>query len=254
MAHNPVESSSDRVADFHLLGEVDFEDALRLQRRLVYELSAAGRPRAVVLCCEHLPIITIGRLGSRSHIKLSNDELRRQQLPTRWLDRSGGCILHTPGQLAVCVILPLQQFGWTHAGFQQHLQRAAQRALEDNGIRTETDSKRCGLWGRTGLLAALGTSVQDGVTSQGLFINVAPSVSTFGFIETAAPCAQPGERPTMSCLLAERRQPVRMSTVRSALIEQLASSFGCDRHNIHTGHVWLRDRTGSERERTAYAC
>lgn len=266
VARNPAESRLDRVVDFHLLGEVDFDDVLCLQRRLVYELSAAQQPRAAVLLCEHPPIITVGRVGSRGHVKLSNDELNSHQLPTRWVDRSGGCILHAPGQLAVYLIVPLAQFGWTLDEFAGRLQSVATRALDLIGVRTQIDPGGCGLWGRTGLLAAIGTAIekstavhdstglQDCTTYQGLFINVAPAMSTFGFVETAQPFAGAAEKTTMSCLLAERRQPVRMSTVRSALIEQLARSFECDRHNVHTGHVWLRDRAGSERERTAYAC
>ena len=113
MTRNTSESQRDRVVDFHLLGEIDFDDVLCLQRRLVYELSTADQPRAVVLLCEHPSIITIGRAGSRGHIKLSHDELQRQQLATRWVDRTGGCILHAPGQLAVYPIVPLPQFGWT---------------------------------------------------------------------------------------------------------------------------------------------
>ena len=254
MARNPVEFRSDRVVDFHLLGEVDFEDVLCLQRRLAYELSTAEQPRAVVLLCEHSPIITVGRVGSRGHIKLSNDELNRQQLTTRWLDRSGGCILHAPGQLAVHAIFPLQQFEWTPTDFLERLQAGAKRALDEIGVQTQLDSRGGGLWGRTGLLAATGIAIEDGTTSQGMFINVAPAMSTFGFVATAEPLAGSHEKTTMSCLLAERRQPVRMSKVRSALIEQFAKSSECDRHNIHTGHVWLRDRTGSGHERTTYAC
>lgn len=260
MAGNTVESGRDRVVDFHLLGEVDFDDVLYLQRRLAYELSSADQPRAVVLLCEHPPIISIGRAGSRGHIKLSNDELRRQQLPTRWVNRTGGCILHAPGQLAVYPMIPLQSFGWTLDDFLHDLRSSAMQALDEIGVRTQLHPSGCGLWGRTGLLAAIGTGLQnnpglqDGTTSQGLFINVAPAMTTFGFVETAEPFAENGEKTTMSCLLAERRLPVRMSKVRSALIEQLAKSPAYDRYNIHTGHVWLRDRTGSERERTVYAC
>lgn len=242
----------DRVIDFHLLGEVDFEDVLRLQRRLVYELSAAGSARTVVLLCEHSPLVTIGRSGSREHIKLTNDELARRQLSMRWVDRTGGCVVHTPGQLAIYPIVPLPHFGWREHDFRQRLQRTGRLALEEIGITSEADSRLSGLWGRTGMLAAIGTSMQDETTFGGMFINVAPDMSTFGFVETATGFVASGEKTTMSCLLAERRQPVRMSKVRSALIEQFVTSFECDRHNIHTGHVWLQDRTGSERERTAY--
>ena len=45
----------------HLLGVVDFEDCLSLQRRLAYDAASRGDGRIVVLLCKHPPIITIGR-------------------------------------------------------------------------------------------------------------------------------------------------------------------------------------------------
>ena len=240
MAQKSFESS-DRIVDFHLLGEVDFEEVLCLRRRLIYAISSSDSVRAIVLLCEHSPIITIGRSGSRSHVKLTNDELHRQQLSTRWVDRSGGCLVHAPGQLAVYPVVPLPRFGWTSRGFQQRLQQTARLTLSRLGIPSDADSEASILKGRTGLLAALGSSTQDETTFGGLFINVAPDMSTCGFVEPAAPLGKAGELSTMSCLFAERRQPVRMSKVRSALIEQFVTSLECDRHNIYTGHVWLRD-------------
>jgi lipoyl(octanoyl) transferase len=251
MVRNLAERERDRAVDFHLLGVVPFDDVLYLQRRLVYELSSEPQARAAVLLCEHPPILTVGRAGSRGHIRMSNDELQRRRLATRWVNRSGGCIPHTPGQLAVYAIVPLPEFGLTRKDFRRRMASSGMKALIEAGVPTQCDPRGCGLWGRTGLLAAVGAGIQGGTTCDGLFINVAPDMSLFGFVDTAEPSARGGERTTMSCLLAERRQPVRMSTVRSALIEQLAASIECDRHNLHTSHVWLRDRAGSERERIA---
>lgn len=251
MVRNLAKQDRDRAVDFHLLGEVHFDDVMYLQRRLVYDLSSAAKARAAVLLCEHSPILTVGHAGSRAHIRLSDDELQRRRLATRWVNRSGGCIPHAPGQLAVYAMVPLSEFGWTRDDFLRRMASIAMKALNEAGVPARTDPRDCGLWGRTGLLAAIGTGIQEGTTCHGLFINVAPDMSMFGFVDTAEPSARLEDRTTMSCLLAERRQPVRMSTVRSVLIEQIAASFECDRHNLHTGHVWLRDRAGSERERTA---
>ena len=56
----------DFAAHFHLLGCVDFEDCLSLQRRLAYDALTRGDGRIVVLICEHPPLVTIGRAGSRA--------------------------------------------------------------------------------------------------------------------------------------------------------------------------------------------
>ena len=44
----------------------------------------------------------------------------------------------------------------------------------------------------------------------------------------------------MSCLVAERCGPVRMTAVRAALVRRLAECFGCDRYHLYTGHPLLR--------------
>src|SRR5690606_1375683 len=66
-------------ADLHLLGEVDFDAALALQRRLVFEAGERHAPRISVLLCEHPELITVGRDGSRGDIRLSPDELRERR-------------------------------------------------------------------------------------------------------------------------------------------------------------------------------
>ncbi len=239
---------SEAVADIHMLGQVAWDDCWRLQQRLMFEISGESRPHIVVLLCEHPPTITIGRSGSRGHIHLRAEELERLQLPIHWLNRGGGCILHAPGQLAVYPIVPLDSFAWTPGEYLRRLQSAVITTLEHLQVRPRTRGGSLGIWGRTGLLAAIGISVQHSTTSQGAFINVAPGMAPFGHVVTSAGRGADREQETMSCLLAERRLPVRMTSVRTALITSLLQAFDCERHNIHTGHPWLNQLIGPARE------
>ena len=52
----------DDPREIFLLGEIDLDDALALQRRLAYDVGE-GRGGAMILC-EHRPVITVGRSGS----------------------------------------------------------------------------------------------------------------------------------------------------------------------------------------------
>src|SRR5947208_3791558 len=92
---------------------------LRCQRRLVYEVSG-DRSRAVLILCEHAPLISVGREGSRDHIGYEPHELTAREWPVRWVNRGGGCLLHLPGQLAVYPILPLDRCG---LNLNQYLER-----------------------------------------------------------------------------------------------------------------------------------
>src|SRR4051812_20096641 len=90
------------VLQAYLLGTVDFESMMLLQRRLHYDLTG-NRDQAALVICEHPPLITVGRHGSHSHLRMDADT----RWPVRWVPRGGGCWLHVPGQMALYPILPL---------------------------------------------------------------------------------------------------------------------------------------------------
>jgi lipoyl(octanoyl) transferase len=246
--------SADRVAEFHLLGRIPWEDALALQRRLVYEAGGDVRQHITVLLCEHPEVITVGRDGSRGHIRYTDEQLRRERLPVRWVGRGGGCVLHAPGQLCVYPILSLRRCGWSVGDYLRRLHAGLREALEPLSIRAFERHGRFSVWGRSGLLAALGVSVQNWVTCHGAFVNVNPAMSRFALIDTIAPeAADDGEKTTMSCLLAERRLAVRMTSFRAALVPSLATAFSCSRYHVCSGHPLLRKRAEPSRERIARA-
>src|SRR5712692_5787675 len=101
---------TDSVLQVYLLGSVDFEAALALQRLLAYRV-AGDRSNAALLICEHPPLITVGRHGSRAHILCEPEELRARRWRVRWVNRGGGSILHVPGQLAIYPVLSLDHHG-----------------------------------------------------------------------------------------------------------------------------------------------
>src|SRR4026209_1320262 len=101
--------STDRALRAYLLGSVDFDAILRLQRRLVYEI-AGDRLASALILCEHPPIITVGRDGSRGHIRFAPQALAARGWPIRWVNRGGGCLLHSGGQIAAYFILALNQY------------------------------------------------------------------------------------------------------------------------------------------------
>src|SRR5262249_52266475 len=106
----------------YLLGSVSFDAALALQRLLVYQ-TAGDRAGASLLLCEHPPLITVGRAGSRAHILFEPEELQHRHWPVRWVNRGGGCVLHLPGQMAVYPVLALDRRGFGIHDYLCRLQR-----------------------------------------------------------------------------------------------------------------------------------
>ena len=226
--------------DFHLLGIVPLPRALALQRRLVAEV-ATGVARSIpVLMCEHTESISVGRTGSRVHIRLSQDELRRRDVAVEWVQRGGGGIAHGPGQLCVYPILPLREIGWTVGEYLRRLRNGIVAAIERLNLTAESREECGGIWGRTGMLAAIGVAVHNWTTCHGAFLNVNPARALTGFVQTDG-------RAPMSSLLAERRGAVKMPTVRTAVIECLATAFAAETFNIHADSAFAHDHAATSK-------
>jgi lipoyl(octanoyl) transferase len=236
---NPITTNSvtPKLA-FHLLSVVKFEDYLRLQQSLVADL-AAGGDCIKVLICEHTLELTVGRKGSHAHIRIPQSAREKQNLQTHWLPRGGGAILHSPGQLAVYPLVPLQWYGWSPGRVLALVRDAVSMALSQVGIVTLCYDGLHSVWGRTGMLAATGISVQQNVSCFGSYINVSPAMGLFGYVDTAWQLPADQSRRTMSSLMAENSKAARMANLRSAVVESFAQVFDCSDYDIHTGHPQL---------------
>lgn len=231
-----------------LLGPIDFEACLALQQRLVYEASGAGDRAITLLVCEHPPLITVGRSGSRTHLHISSDELISQQIEVRWLNRGGGCIAHLPGQLAIYPIVPLERCAWTVGEYLGRLQAGLMNTLAELAIPATGRDGWPGVWGRTGQLAAIGAAVKNWTTYHGAFLNVAPAMRLVRRV-----VSDPADGEPMSSLMVERQGSVKMTAVRSGIVRHFAEAFGAARYHIHTSHPLLARSPEKTRERAARA-
>jgi lipoyl(octanoyl) transferase len=236
--------SRDFAAHIHLLGCVDFEDCQSLQRRLAYDALSRSDGRIAVLICEHPPLVTIGRAGSRADVRLTGVELAERQLGLRYVGRGGGAILHGPGHLAVYPIVPLEWHGWSVGEYLRRLNGALARVLADFKIQAESPAGCFSLHGKSGVLVAVGASVRHSVTGHGAILSVNPDMRDYARIDVA-----PGRK--MSSLLSERPQSIKMTAVRAALVAHLAAAFGCQRHHLHTGHPLLAEMPPSQPRESA---
>lgn len=256
-------------ATFHLLGRVDFDALLALQARLVYEAGEVGSGIKVLLA-EHDELITIGRSGSRGHVRLTGKELARRGAPLRYVARGGGAILHAPGQLAIYPIVSLEQRGWTVDEYRRRLSAGLNAAVKSLGVAVQENCgvgvppaqntgetpmpqftggtpmpQRYGVYGRTGPIALVAAAVRRGVTSFGAYLNVNPAKSVFGYVDcdyaTPVDLDSPRRR-TQGSLLSECGRAARMPAVRAAVIEHLAAAFDSPRHYVVSGHPRLASR------------
>ena len=215
----------------YLLGRLGFDALLALQRRLVYEIGGERDCGAVILC-EHPPGITIGREGSRLHIRSQPEELNARGWPVRWLSRGGGALLHLPGQVACYPILPLDQLGWTPARYLEELRGIVAEVLRDYTIPVELDGGRLVVGGRS--VAHVSAAVRNWVTCFGIVLNVDPDLEPFHEVQCD------GEPLPMTSMQRSTSSRVRVSAVRQRLVDLVASRFGFRRVSVFHTHPGLQ--------------
>jgi lipoyl(octanoyl) transferase len=224
----------DLVLRAYLLGAIEWEAGLSLQRRLVYEIGAERNTAALVLC-EHPPLITIGRHGSRSHVLYGPEELAARRLQLRWVNRGGGCLLHAPGQLAIYFMLPLDRFQMGVRTYLDTLQQALAETLNSFHLGRRPVPGRNGVWVGDRPIAAVGVAIRDWITYHGAFLNINPDLEAFKPVRWGSLASAP-----MTSLERERRGPLRSSLVRERLLECFSKCLGFDRTSLFTEHPSLR--------------
>jgi lipoyl(octanoyl) transferase len=166
-------SSAEAVLRVYLLGCVEFEAALRLQKALLYE-TAGSRGEAALILCEHPPLLTVGRHGGPADVQYGPEELRARRWRVRWVNRGGGTWLHLPGQLAIYPILPLDRLGLGLEAYLCRLGRVLVNVLDDFGVCAEAKGMGVRIDGRP--IAVLGAAVRDWVTYFGAVLNIHPDL------------------------------------------------------------------------------
>jgi lipoyl(octanoyl) transferase len=246
-AQNTPDDHGPAVLQAYLLGTVDFEAALVLQKRLVYEISG-DRNQAALVLCEHPPCITVGRHGSRAHIFFEAEELLHRRWPVRWVNRGGGCMLHLPGQLAIYPILPLERFGLNLAGYLERMGLALQDLLSEFHLPAQALATGAGVFVGPRMVAGFGVAVRDWISYFGAYLNVQPSLDLFRHIRIGAAGAEP-----MTSLERERRGPVRPSLVRERLLEYWQKRFDFGRVTVFSEHPFLEAYLRRRRQTQATA-
>lgn len=104
----PRRRESDAL-EIYLLGVVDFDSAMFLQERLHREIAERCDGLGTLLICEHPPTVTTGRDGTMLDLLAEHREFESRQIEVRRVARSGGTILHGPGQVAAYPIIPVER-------------------------------------------------------------------------------------------------------------------------------------------------
>ncbi|MCA9056041.1 MAG: hypothetical protein KDA75_19545 [Planctomycetaceae bacterium] len=239
--------------EVRLLGLVDFDAALGLQEWLTYEVGGRVDGNGVLLLCEHPPLISVGREGSRGQILAEEHELNSCEMPIRWVSRSGGAVVHMPGQLAVYLMLPLDRRCIGLDEFRTRFESALLNVCHDLRVPAKRIDGGSGLWTRGGQVGHFGVAVKSWISQQGMWLNVCPEASFLRLVRSELPTG-----PEDACMAQRRRQAgsglveervtslqdqllrrVTMHAAREATIRRVAEAFGFDTVHPFSGHPQL---------------
>ncbi len=213
----------------YLLGGLEFDALLALQRRLVYDI-AGDRDSAALVLCDHPTGITIGREGSAAHVRPGPNALAVRGWPVRWVARGGGAVLHVPGQVACYPIFPLDALNLTAGRFVNELVAVACDLCSEFGVEGVPDEERPGVRANGRRVAHVGVAVCGGVTSFGLIVNANPDLAPFRDVRCG------GDALPMTSLARESDHRVRVTGVRQRLVELIAARFAFDRVSVFHTH------------------
>ena len=224
-----------RALHAYLLGRLEFDALLGLQRRLVYDVTGERDTGAVIVC--DLPAgVTIGREGSRLHVRPRPEELTARRWPVRWVSRGGGAMLHLPGQVACYPVVALDRLGLNPAQYLAALQALLIDLLGEYGIRAGTDAAAPGVRVGGRRVGHVGVAVRNWVGCFGIILNVDPDLEPFRDVFCD------GDPLPMTSIQRQTPARVRIAAVRQRLVELVAERFGFDRVSLFHTHTGLHAR------------
>jgi len=245
-AHHADRSARPAVAVW-LAGTIGLDAYAAMAERLAWEVSEPGGRPPTLMLYDPAPSITIGRLGSRADIGLSNDELRSRGLEVRFIGRGGGAVLHGPGQIGISMFASLADLGFGRhdvGAYVERLESGLEAAVRSLRCGVARDSRMHGIFGRTGLLAAIGVAVRRGVVWHGGFLNVQPPLEFHRRIKSVPVAVGVGTH-TMGSVEADVQRRVRMQDARAAVVEHLVDALEFPRSHIQSGFPMPVQSSGS---------
>lgn len=168
------------------LGKMEYEKALAIQKKLL-KMRQAGHIGDTLLLVEHPPVLTVGRRGSDTNIKVSREWLADHGVSVYPVNRGGDVTYHGPGQIVGYPIMDLNYYGRDIRDFVSRIKDVFIRLLaEEYGIEaTGGEREYTGVFVGDQKITAIGIAIKRWVTMHGFAFNVNTDIGHFDWI---VPC------------------------------------------------------------------
>jgi len=218
-------------------GRLAYDQAWDLMLGLVDKKAGSRQPQVLILL-EHPPVLTLGRRAQEQDILVPHQELERQGIEVRRVERGGLVTYHGPGQLVAYPVFDLRAMELGPRELVHGMEEAMLRTLAEFGVQAQRHQGHPGVWLGSQKLASIGVAVRRGISYHGLALNVDPNLEHFSLIN---PCGLSGNPMTSLARLLER--PVDLSEVQPRLLHHLCRVFGLEPRPwpLERARAWLTE-------------
>lgn len=207
-----------RELTFIDLGLVNFEEAWRLQKKIVAQ-KKHGTRQDVLIFCEHNPVITLGRRASKENILAEETELKVKGVELFEIDRGGDVTFHGPGQLIAYPVFSLKKDRDIHL-FMDKLEKVVIETLLFYNIKASVKKETRGVWVEDKKICSLGVGFSGWVSYHGIAVNINNDLSSFKYIK---PCGLGAEVMTNLSQLLDETQDA--DEFKKILLEEFIKIF-----------------------------
>jgi lipoate-protein ligase B len=205
------------------LGRVPYEEATRLQERLVVSIRR-GEADNTLLLLTHPPVITLGRTAHGENVVISDDLRRSSGIELFEAGRGGDVTYHGPGQLIGYPIVALTGSKRDAHRYLRGLEEGLIATAAAFGVAASRVTGLTGVWVGDAKLAAIGVRIGTGwITSHGFALNVGRDLTGF---EAVIPCGLRGK--SVTSLSNELGRDLEPETVARAAATHVAEALGFD--------------------------
>lgn len=219
-----------RVID---LGLCSYDSALAEQQRHFDQLiqnKLSGQSNDglhVLLLCEHLPVITLGKAAKMEHLLFSEAYLQERGIELVQTGRGGDITYHGPGQIVVYPMLDLDLFFTDLKKYMRFLEEVIIQTIAEFGLEGYRIEGETGVWvksisdGNPKKICAFGVRTSRWVSMHGLALNVQTDLHAFDLI---IPCGI-RDKGVSSMKQELSGQEPDMETIKQAIIRNFAQIF-----------------------------
>lgn len=173
-----------------------------------------------LLFCEHNPVYTLGKSGSKDNLLLGKEGMEREGFEFFKINRGGDITYHGPGQLVGYPIFDLDRFFTDVHKYVRFIEEVIILTLKEFNITGERVEGFTGVWISSGAgrpqrkICAIGVHLSRWVSMHGFALNINTDLSHFNNI---VPCGIVDKDKVVTSMQEELDQEIKISLVKDRL-------------------------------------